>query len=238
MEEYPLKIDKSSTITDKKQLVKYVWAFTIGDGCLMLLKSINRPNKNINACFGCNQKAENEDYILWRAGILSNVTSVYSQLRNVKGGKLQIKTQTNRHPLFTKMRERIYLEGRKVIDPHYLKLLDWEVLAILYQDDGSLCKKPRGHNCYKLTLSTESFCYAEQVMLQRAIKDKTDILFSIQHIHTVGGLKYNLTLQKYDLIKQFTDGVKPFIKPSFEYKLLPNAQYPLYGRTLMDSDIV
>lgn len=237
-EEYPLKISKSNKILDKKKLTKYAWAFAVGDGCLRTPNDRDRPNNSVNAFFECGQTSDHEDYILWRADILSNITSVYIKFKPSKfeTQKSQLHTQTGRHPFFTTLKKRMYLEGHKVIDPHDLKLLDWESLAIIYQDDGCLSKKPKGNNCYTLTISTCSFSYGEQVMLQRAIKDKTDVLFGIGSINSVGGIKYRLITNKYENIKKFTDGVKPFIKPSFEYKLLPNVQYPLYSR--VDSDIV
>ena len=237
MKEYPIKISKSNNITDRKVLTKYAWIFSLGDGCLMSGFSKNRPNKNVNAFFGCGQLADNEDYILWRADILSNITSVYLQCKS-KDRRPQIDTITGHHPFFTTLRSRMYLNGHKVVDPHDLKLLDWEALAILYQDDGCLSKKPKGNNCYTLSLSTESFSYGEQVMLQRAIKDKTDILFRIGSIRTKGGLHYILVISKYDSIVKFLDGVKPFIKPSFEYKLLSGVQYPFYSRQKTDDETV
>jgi hypothetical protein len=219
MEKYNIKLPVSSSITDKKVLTKYVSYFTLGDGCLRVQKSLNRPNKNLNAHFECCQVKEHEDYILWRADILSNITSVTVKDREVKIGKTQLKTQTQRHPFFTAIRNRLYLNNHKVIDPHTLKLLDWEGLAILYQDDGCLSKKPSGNNCYTLTISTESFSYGDNVLLQRAIKDKTDILFRINKTSSNDNIHYRLCLSKYELINQFVDGVSKYIKPSFEYKI-------------------
>lgn len=227
MEEYPIKIEKNNTYIDKKNLTKYVWSFVIGDGCLILGHNKNRPNRETNASFVCSQIAEHEDYILWRANILSHITSIHLSIRKgvyINTCKPQIKTVSNRHPFFTTIRDRMYLYGNKIIDPHYLKLLDWEALSILYQDDGSLSKKPIGQNCYSLVLSTEGFSYGDNVLLQRAIKDKTDVLFGIVRVNTKSGLHYRLQTAKYSNIKIFLNGVSKYIKPSFEYKLLPNVQ--------------
>jgi len=225
MEEYPLSIRQPKVrITDKKELTKYVWAFTLGDGCLRKDNHKNRPNKAENYHFECGQLAEHEDYILWRADILSNITSAYIQKKQRGDSKPMLITRVNRHPFFTTLRKRVYLDGRKVIDPHDLKLLDWETLAILYQDDGCLSKKNEGQNCYILTISTESFSYGDQVLLQRAIKNKTGILFRINSTRSADKscLHYRLILGKYSLIKEFLAGIKPYIKDSFKYKLLPN----------------
>lgn len=215
--EYPFHVDKSNTITDEKLITKYVWAFSLGDGCLFTAKPKDRPNNNVNSCFKCNQLASHEDYILWRADILSNITSL--NIQYVQDGT-QLETVSNRHPLYTKMRSRIYLEGHKIVEPHYLKLLDWETLAILYQDDGCLSLKDKERYYYRLSLSTQSFSYGDNVLLQRAIKDKTDILFSVAPYRNKNdNLMYLLALQKQQEIDRFIDGVRKYIKPSFEYKV-------------------
>lgn len=219
---YPLKITKPvNVITDKKELLKYVWAFTLGDGCLTVSKNKHRIKNNINYTFDCSQISEHEDYILWRADILSNITGVYIQERQFSNNntKLQLRTTTGRHPFFTTLRQRMYLNNNKIIDPHDLKLLDWETLAILYQDDGSLSLKDKKYNLHILSLATESFSYGDNILLQRAIKDKTDILFRVQKCIHNGHTLYRLDLSRKDDIKKFVDGVSKFIKPSFEYKI-------------------
>lgn len=218
---YPLKINKPfNIITDKKELTKYIWSFVLGDGCLTVSESKNRPNNNINYKFDCGQLAIHEDYILWRADILSNITGVYLQERQFKIGNLQIRTTTNRHPFFTTLRQRMYLNGTKLIDPHDLKLLDWETLAILYQDDG--CLSHKSYNSYNLTISSEAYTYGDNILLQRAIKDKVDILFSVQKISVNGNTKYRLALQNQEGQKKFIDGIRPYIKESFNYKINPH----------------
>lgn len=214
---YPLHVNKSNSIQDKKILTKYIWAFSLGDGCLYLRNDKNRLNKDNNAQFECSQLSEHEDYVLWRADILSNITSLNIQLKN-DGAMLA--TSSNRHPVYTTMKERIYLNGRKIVEPHYLKLLDWESLAILHQDDGCLSLKDKKYKHYCLTLSTQSFSYGDNILLQRAIKDKTDILFSVTPIRTKSGeVQYRLMLQRQNDIDKFIDGIRNYVQPSFEYKV-------------------
>lgn len=218
---YPLKIDKPfNIITDKKELTKYVWSFVLGDGRLTVSKSKNRPNNILNYTFDCPQISEHEDYILWRADILSNITGVYLQYKELENGKPQIRTTTGRHPFFTTLRQRMYLNGTKLIDPHDLKLLDWETLAIFYQDDG--CLSHKSYNSYNLTISSESYTYGDNILLQRAIKDKTDILFSVHKISVNGNTKYRLALQNKEGQEKFINGVRPYIKKSFDYKINPH----------------
>jgi hypothetical protein len=212
--EYPITVTNSSLkITDNKELTKYLYSFSLGDGCLYYPTKKGRANKNVTAVFSCGQLKIHEDYILWRADILSNITSVHIQEK-----KNMLCTETNRHPKFTEMRQRMYPNDYKIVEPHYLKLFDAESLAILYQDDGSLSHK--GENQFSLVISTESFSYGDNILLQRMIKDKFDILFSVLgYRNKLGNLLYRLQLQKKELQHRFLDVVEPFIKESFRYKL-------------------
>jgi hypothetical protein len=236
MNEYPMHINKSNSITDSKVLTKYIWAFTLGDGCLYVANRKNRPNLNMNASFECNQVLETEEYSLWRADILSNITPVNLYLKTkhereyldaheqskITPESTQISTKTNTHPMFTTIRNRMYLNGHKVIDPHYLKLLDWETLAIFYQDDGSLSIKSvrEKYQYWTVALSTEGFSYGDNILLQRAIKDKFDILFRlVGHPNKNGELHYRLQLQRQNEVDIFLNGVEKFIKPCFQYKI-------------------
>ena len=232
--EYPITITNSTLkITDNKLITKYVNDFVLGDGCLYIPVKKGRANKNVTAIFDCGQLKKNEDYILWRADILSNITSVH--IKEKQATSLMLYTETNRHPIFSHVRERVYPNNHKVVDPHYLKLFDAESLAILYQDDGSLSHK--GKNQYNLVISTEGFSYGDNILLQRMLKDKFDILFSVLGYRgKTNNLLYRLQLQKKELQYKFLEIVTPYIKSSFEYKL--DMTTTESSAILVDGDIV
>lgn len=210
---------------NKKDLVKYIVAFTYGDGYLGKHGKYSR--------FQANNIVDNRDYIEWRASILSELTKVtIKEKEDTRGNRKTIlSTATLTHPLYDKIRFRMYLKGRKVIDPHYLKLFDWETLAILYMDDGNLRNNIRHYKdkIYFCTptpnLATMSFSYGDNLLLKKTIKDNLGIEFNI-HKHSKSksnNQNYILDLlsSSYD---RFIDGVKPFIFPSFEYKICSNAE--------------
>lgn len=213
------KLDKQILITDNKVLTKYVFAFVLGDGYLY------RPSKDThNSYFATTQLTKNEDYILWRADILSNITSVHlSEKLNIDC----LETTTARHPFFTNMRNNIYVSNVKRIDPHYLKLFDWEVMAILYQDDGYNSRttgynhsKTRKYQYHSIGVATNCYSYGDCLLLWRASKEKLGIEWNIQKktSRTSGELQYILSLpRRFNSL--FLAGVKPYIKPSFYYKL-------------------
>lgn len=193
----------------KKELMKYISAFTMGDGGVYYSGN--------NCRFVCNQLAANQDYIEWRAGILEELTdvSVYYTNDNRDGRKPILCTLTKTHPIYTKVRERLYIDKYKSVDPHYLKLLDWEMLAILYQDDGSCYKDERCDATPRAQLNLKRLSYGDQMLLKKALKDRLGLEWNIhRHYH-----RYFLSLRTKDY-DNFLYNVQDFIKPSFYYKLL------------------
>jgi hypothetical protein len=193
----------------KKELMKYISAFTMGDGGVYYSGN--------NCRFMCNQVAVNQDYIEWRAGILEELTEVSVYYTNDKHERRQpiLCTLTKTHPIYTKVRERLYIDKYKSVDPHYLKLLDWEMLAILYQDDGSCYKDTRCDATPQAKLNLKRLSYGDQMLLKKALKDRLGLEWNIhRHYH-----RYFLSLRTKDY-DNFLYNVQDFIKPSFYYKLL------------------
>jgi hypothetical protein len=209
-------------IADKKELVKYVWSFTLGDGCLFR----RNDNPGRNAIYILNQIQEHRDYVEWQASILENLTSIkyYEQdafidKRGVNN-RPQIRITSKAHPFYTTLYERIYLNRIKTISPHDLKLLDWESLAILFMDDGyiqtqetqKLGRRTRAFLC------TENYTYGDLVLLQKAIYEKTNLPFNFKKRKLKDGYGHRLVLSP-KFFDEFIKGVESYIFPSFQYKL-------------------
>lgn len=223
---------------DKKELLKYAVAYTYGDGSLAFHGKECR--------FEATCIVDNMDYILWRKSILENITGVgiYEVKDKRPTRRLIIKTYTQCHPLFTQIYQRLYLNGRKVLDPHYLKLFDWETLAILYMDDGNLRQcHPQDYKgkVYKPALvaniATHSFSYSDNLMLKETIKNNLGIEFNINRacMSTSGNQLYMLVLRTTSF-PRFRDNITPYMQKSFMYKLYPNAE--LVNLNDNDGDIV
>lgn len=227
-----------TTMTNKKDLTKYVWAFTLGDGGLSSLKSYNRKENKINTSgrkitdinshYYIKQLSIHDDYILWQASILEQITNVTIKHNNgyVDDRGYTIKPQTvlttRNHPFYTILRERIYNNGVKTISIHDLKLLDWQCMAIFYMDDGWLETKmnKNGTMYVRIGIASHSFSEAENYILTAAIKEKLGVRFETKkHKQRSGIYKYYIRTSKYEANK-FLEGVRPFILPSFEYKLV------------------
>jgi hypothetical protein len=202
---------------DKKQLMKLLSFFTMGDGGVYI------PSRGGNAQFIMNMKKENMDYINWvKDTIEDNLTSV--RLSNVpqRGNRASlVRLESNRHPIFTKLRKRIYTENYKGLCPHYLKLLDWEALAILYMSDGGLYidkpskKKRLKNNSYNVALHMKRLSYGDQLMLKKALKDYLGLEWNISRHYD----KYFLRMRTKD-VDRFMENIREYVLDSFSYKLI------------------
>jgi len=210
------------------ELYKYIHAFILGDGGVYVDKS----EVNSNAWFQTTKTEKNLDFIEFAEDIIKNITGCTikrheTQSNSINGKEFITKPYyrlvSKRHPTFTKFRHRMYPNGYKCLDPHYLKLLDWETLAILYMDDGTRFTKhyhkPYGdYTYYGVELCTHSFSFADNLMLSQIIKEKLNLTFFIDKVNLKSGLKYKLRMSQKDNNK-FYDGLYKYILPSFVYKL-------------------
>lgn len=207
-------MESVTTTMNRKDFTKYVAAFTYGDGGIYKLPG------HSNCRFEAANLEKNKDYIDWRADILSDLTAVKTELRTWHDTRQpMLRTRTMDHPFYTNMWQRFYLNGHKTIDPHYMKLLDFETLAIWYMDDGNGRFRPHAKSkTPEIRLATHNFTYAENLMIKKAFKDILDLEWNIQQQKTKKTLCYYLSLRAKDYKKLYS-GIKPFIKPSFDYKL-------------------
>ena len=204
---------------DNKQLTKLLSYFIMADG------GVYRHTKTSNAYFVMNMLAKNKDYIDWVEETLNEFVGTSKSDRqdyNTDGytRQPQIRLQSKTHPKLTTLHERIYTDKYKGIDPHALKLLDWESMAIMYMCDGSLFedkpnpKKGLINSSWNLTLNMKRLSYGDQLLLKKAIKDTLDVEFNINRQNQY----YYLRLRCKDVVK-FCKGVEPFMKESFKYKI-------------------
>lgn len=209
---------------DKKQLVKLISAFTMADGGMYRRCKGDPATSNANAYFMMNMTTKHMDYIEWVAETLSHVTSVtISDVKNpCKTPQTRLCSKT--HPFFTKMWGRIYTDSYKGLDPHAMKMFDWEMLAIFYMADGSLyveppnAKKGLVNPSPNVTLNMKRLSYGDQLYLKKLIKEKLGVETNVTRQTYKGRTYYFLRVRNRD-IDIFMEGIEPYMKESFYYKL-------------------
>lgn len=200
--------------TMNKELSKKLYYFSTFDGGLYLVDS------STNAKFIMNMKKENSDYVekvrdtLVEAGIGCSIKDRKLQDDGFNR-QPQITLSSSNHPKLTTIRDRIYIDGKKVIDPHMLTMMDAEALAIIYMADGSRVFDKRSPNAKpNITLNTKGFSYGCNYLLKKALKEKLDLEFNIQRQNNY----WYLRLRSKDIDK-FYEIVSPHILKSFGYKI-------------------
>lgn len=202
-------------IKDKKRLAKLIAYLIMGDG------GVYTAHKNY--FFAMNMVKTNLDYIEYAKSILENVTSITITDRpdyNTDGcdRQPQVRLQTRSHPVFTKKREQIYTGTYKGVCEHYLKMLDWETLAILYMCDGACTKylAERAVNySYNVTLNLKRLSEGDILLVKKYLKKNLGLEWNIQR-H--GKYRY-LRLRTKDL-DSFMQNIAPHILQSFKYKII------------------
>lgn len=207
----------SRLLTDPKELTKLVSFLVMGDG------GVYQNGKN--AYFVMTQREDHLDFVEYAAEILQNVTGTrITYIDRARDGdglnrRNQWRLETRTHPMFTRMRERIYTDRYKGLDAHALKMLDWEAAAILYMSDGSFHSYLRPeigmvNPSYSVTLNLKRLSYGDQLLLKRALEEKRMGAWGISRQNQYTYLR--LATRHREL---FLEGIAPFVVPSYQYKL-------------------
>lgn len=209
------------------EVIKIVHASILGDG---FFYKVDQTNNKANTHFMLKQTGH-DDYINWMANKLESVTRVtistvdaYVDKRGYNIAEQKV-LKTMRHPFYKTMYNRLYSHVDhthiKRLDPHYLKLVDWQSLAMIYMDDGwiDVSENKIKDDYIRISLSTHCFSYFENLTLRQLLAEKFGIHGEVKHHKQKSGNILYFLQFKQDNAKRFLEGVKPFIFPSFEYKL-------------------
>jgi len=201
---------------NKKQLMKKLAYFTMGDG------GVYKRKDNKNYQFIMNMKEENRDYIEYVAETINSFTSCIIESRKDynKDGcnrKPQLRLYSRSHPLFTKLRNRIYTDKYKGVSEHYLKFLDVEALAILFMCDGCLTfKTGRG---WDVSLNMKRLSEGDNLLLKYYLKCKLGLDWNVNKQN-----QYRYLRLRNKHMSLFMELINPYVLPSFRYKLLPQVR--------------
>ncbi len=162
------------------------------------------------------QSLKHKDYVNW----------LYNELRGMVPSKPRIIQEKDKRTLkvytrlhfstysnarFYKWRRVFYCYNRKIVPSGIMNMLNNKIsLAVWFMDDGY-----KRNDCAAVRLNTDAFTYSEQELLIRCLEKN----FKIKaRIHKKGKW-FNIYIPK-DEADKFCRLVKPYILPSFRYKLL------------------
>lgn len=182
---------------------------------------VGRSTHNKDAHYSISRHPQHRDYfevIKGKLEVIPNVSVSMKEYTRKDNGKPVLALRTSPHPIFSRIRDRQYIQGHRVLEPHMLTTLGWEELAYLYVDDGSLCYNTKGSSIVRI--STCAYSYSEQMDLRRTLIEKLGVCFNVNKARK--GM-YQLNLAKKDQLKFFL-GIQPYIPPSYHYKLPASLQ--------------
>lgn len=203
----PTNLIRGVTTMDKKYLVKMMSFLCMGDGALTMHKEC------INASFHITQTKGKDELVCLSATLLDELKIGYKITEfQIKGeGQVYTRLASKTHPFLTKLYYRIYLDGRRTLDPHAFKQLDWESLAILYMSDGNIQGK-----CCMINLCRLS--YAEFMWFRSQVYEKLGLLGNVYKC----GKYFRFGFRTAES-SVFFNKIKPFVLESYRYKL-PNEE--------------
>ena len=202
---------------DKKRIFKILSYITMSDGGIYKphVKNKNKNSKS-NYMFIMNMRSVNLDFITWIKTVIDNITG--SRLSPCKDYNTdgcirepQHRLESKRHPIFTKIHDRIYTGKYKGVSSHYLKLLDAEALAILFMCDGSSVLKPY----LDITLNLKRLSEGDILLVKHYLKKNLDLEWNINKQNSYRYLR----LRSKDY-KKFYDLIEPYVFDSFKYKII------------------
>lgn len=191
---------------NEKQLSKLLYYFSSFDG------GVYPSGKEFR--FVMNMREENKDYINWVRDTINEFTSTNVYKVPQRGNRKPLLCLTSKiHPKFAAIRERLYTpDSKKVLDPHQLTLLDAEALAIIFMADGGTSLDKGKYP--EIKLHTKGYSYFDNLALSKAIYEKTGVRTTVNKHNQY----FFLRVKTADL-QRFVDTIKPFVLPSFSYKL-------------------
>ena len=193
---------------DKKYLVKMMSFLVMGDGNLTMHKGC------VNASFHISQTKEASELICLSANLLDELKIGYKITEyKIKGSDTTYcRLASKVHPFLTKLYHRIYMDGRRTLDPHAFKQLDWESLAILYMSDGNIQWSSSGTPTAMINLCRLS--YAEFMWFRSQVKEALGI---VGNVYKCG--KYFRFGFRVKESKVFFSHIRPYMLEQYRYKL-------------------
>ncbi len=195
-----------------KDVTQILVGSILGDGCISQYK-----NGTLVYLYQENHSIEQEEYVRWKAKLLSkffNVrVNIYKRKKDNRKGfensKDIITIVINNSKFFKQLKPLFYFDGKKKVDLVIDKLNSLG-LAVWYMDDG--CYHYKTEECI---FSTYCFGYEGNKLFQKMLYDKFGIKSRIELDKRRG---YFLVMSQRNS-QDFIRLIKPFIIKSMKYKL-------------------
>ncbi len=191
-------------------------------GTLLGDASMQKVAKTHESNIKWEQKSSQKDYIFHIYSVFEPFILMVPLLRDIKGGNAQDRQsywiRTLRHSFFSKYKQLFYKQDNsgkqyKLVPENIQHLLTPRALAYWFMDDGSSKKNQQGH-VISFTLHSQGFSYANQKLLIETLNKNFGLHASLWKDRK----SYKIAINASS-INDFSNLIKPFILPSFQYKI-------------------
>lgn len=190
-----------------------VIGMVLGDGCIPK----GRKSKHLQIA----HKSSDREYVEYKESILKYLTDVNKRdCVSVLNGREypNITLRTLSHPLYNKIFDHMYFQGRKTVDEHVMKCLTPLGLALWYFDDGTLAGEQGWRNPF---ICTHNFNKVENELMCRSLHKKFGITFRTIKKNVGKTTYYWMRLRRKDREK-FFDIINPYKVDCMERKINPD----------------
>jgi hypothetical protein len=189
----------------KNDLIQLIVSSLLGDG------SFTKPHKEASK-LSIAHSVKQKELIEFKLSILKKYNLdgqlCYNKIYNnryKKGYVEEYRFKSKSHPIFKIIRDLFYINNKKIVSKNFIRLLDYQGLALFYMDDGNVTN-------HSFQLNVQSFDEKSKNIIRAKLRQ-----FGIKTtIHKQGQI-YILS-ESRDL---FINIIKPYILPSMKYKLYP-----------------
>jgi len=180
----------------------------LGDGCL------HRDNNKGNFKLRMSQCEKQKQYFLFKFDKLKPFVNTFYKSIDKRGNSIMYQTATICHQDLNKYAKMFYDASRiKHIPENIEDLLNPIGLAIWIMDDGNL------HENVNMRICTMGFNYQENLLLQKALKNKFNLDCSIKDFKYKTKLYYQLYFNKENTIN-LSNIILPYMEESMKYKII------------------
>jgi recombination protein RecA len=193
-----------------KEQKEMVVGTLLGDG---FVGEHGRKNKSCRLQIGHCEKQKS--LVLHKKAILGNLVNSINKKEDKRKNSVMYSFVTVVHNDFRFFRHLFYENNKKVIRQELSNYVTERSLAYWIMDDGTL------NNRCNIRLSTDSFSYKEQLILQSMLKSKFNVRSKIAKYNRNQKEYYYISINKRNS-QLLSNLVRQYILKDFMYKILPS----------------
>ena len=151
-----------------------------------------------------NHSISEKDYVDWKYQKLKNLVKSPPKARKGKGKRIAYRFFTKQHPEITKLYQKFYQDGKKIVPELQLVPL---MIAVWFMDNGSKCGKDYYLNCQR-------FDRLSQKRLMEMLRKQYGILVSLNRDKEY--YRIRIRRESQEKLKRL---IEKYLIPSMKYKL-------------------